>query len=477
MADETPIGADDVARKQFATAFRGFDQNEVRAFLAQLAAELGSLHERERALRERLATAEEKPAPRGPVGEDELEAALGVETTRVLHAAREAAAEIRAKAEESVGRMLREVNDETSRMKTEAETILGRRTEEAEAASSAILSAAEETAAIVRADAEASALATIEEAQQRGREMLAEAQAVRERVLKDLARRRKAAAAQLEQLLAGRQRLLSAYDVVRGTLDEATHELTVAEHEARQAAEAAGLRASADDELSLVHEPEPEPEPDPLAVEPQPDPRPDPSPEPEPETESVPESRREPQPDPEPEPNVIKEPQAAARPVAIVPSPAEVPEPGDTTDDRRSSSLRLLRRKGEAPEVPLLDEVDGVRVIRPEAAPSSRPMVVPDLPEQPESEPEPLATEEKPVDDLFARLRADRAAAVAHAEEVLTAAPEVDASEEPAAEPVVVEDAVFEQRDAALETAERALTRALKRALADEQNEVLDALR
>jgi hypothetical protein len=167
--------------------------------------------------------------------------------------------------------------------------------------------------------------------------------------------------------------------------------------------------------------------------------------------------------------------------VAIVPSPADVPEPGDTTDDRRSSSLRLLRRKGEAPEVPLLDEVDGVRVIRPDAAPTSRPVVVPDLPDQPEPgpepEPEPVATEEKPVDDLFARLRADRAAAVAHAEEVLTAAPEVDASEEPAAEPVVVEDAVFERRDAALETAERALTRALKRALADEQNEVLDALR
>ena len=41
----------------------------------------------------------------------------------------------------------------------------------------------------------------------------------------------------------------------------------------------------------------------------------------------------------------------------------------------------------------------------------------------------------------------------------------------------VVVDAAFEARDAALEPVERALTRSLKRALADEQNEVLDTLR
>ena len=44
MADDT-IGADEIARKQFSTAFRGFDQSEVRAFLGQLAASLASLQE------------------------------------------------------------------------------------------------------------------------------------------------------------------------------------------------------------------------------------------------------------------------------------------------------------------------------------------------------------------------------------------------------------------------------------------------
>src|SRR4051812_50225378 len=131
MADEKPIGADDVARKQFDTAFRGFDQHEVRAYLARVATELASLQEREKGLRERLAALEAKPAP-APMAEDELENALGAETTRVLHAAREAAAEIRSRAEQSVARLLRETNDEVSRLKDEASTVLARRTEEAE---------------------------------------------------------------------------------------------------------------------------------------------------------------------------------------------------------------------------------------------------------------------------------------------------------------------------------------------------------
>ena len=69
--------------------------------------------------------------------------------------------------------------------------------------------------------------------------MVAEAQKVRERMLNDLARRRKAFRQQIERLQAGRDRLLAAYDVVRETLDVATEELHVALPEARLAAESA----------------------------------------------------------------------------------------------------------------------------------------------------------------------------------------------------------------------------------------------
>src|SRR5690606_754350 len=91
----------------------------------------------------------------------------------------------------------------------------------------------------------------VEAARTQGREMVAEAQVVRERILTDLARRRKSARAQLEQLRAARERLVEAYAVVRRTLDEATTELTVALPEARLAAEAAGRRADEDDDLSV----------------------------------------------------------------------------------------------------------------------------------------------------------------------------------------------------------------------------------
>src|SRR5439155_15067260 len=66
------------------------------------------------------------------------------------------------------------------------------------------------------------------------------------------ARRRRIAHLQVEQLRAGRERLLEAYRVVRRTLDEATDELSVAEAEARIAAENAARRVSAEAEITVA---------------------------------------------------------------------------------------------------------------------------------------------------------------------------------------------------------------------------------
>jgi cell division initiation protein len=425
MTDE--MDAEDIARKQFSTSFRGFDQYEVRAYLGEVATTMAALREREKALRDRIDAAEERTTASTTETFD-LEAALGAETTKVLHAAREAAAEIRSHAEESVARLLREATDEAAAMRAEAESILATRTEEADAEAATIIAAAET----------------------RGREMVGEAQAVRERMLKDLSRKRKVAAVQLEQLLAARQRLLDAYDVVRQNLDGVTEELAVAEEQARLAADIVGLKPHAD-----------EPEPEPVETEPV---------EPETETEPV-------------------EEEAAVEAIVIVDDElADAPQGSATTpDDRRSSSLRLLRPEPLEAD----DPGEGVRVLRPEAAPAASPVsLVPDEPEsEPESEPETEPEPDEQADDLFARLRADRAAALEHAETVLADAPEHEAepespaeADEPAAAPPVEEvapevDAAFEVRDGALEPIERALVKALKRSLADEQNEVLDTLR
>ena len=125
-----------------------------------------------------------------------------------LAAAQGAAGEIRAKAEENVARLLREARDESQQMREDAESVLSRKTGEAEEAAAAIRAEAE--GVIEKARAEAADL--VEAGRQEGRDMVAEAQKVRQRMLDDLSRRRKLLRQQIEQLQAGRERLLAAYD-------------------------------------------------------------------------------------------------------------------------------------------------------------------------------------------------------------------------------------------------------------------------
>lgn len=250
MPELRVIGAEEVARKEFATSFRGFDQHEVRAYLGHLGTELAALRARERSLEERLAAAESKALPR-ELGHEELEAALGHEMAKVLQAAREAATEIRTRAEEQVARLLREASDESSHLRREAAALVAEGSAEAERAAAALRDEAGRGAEATRAAAAASVAGELEAARELGRQMVGEAQAVRERILRDLGRRRRLGQQHLEQLRAGRDRLLEACRSVQGALDVATAELVVSEPEARAAAETAGLRAAGETELTL----------------------------------------------------------------------------------------------------------------------------------------------------------------------------------------------------------------------------------
>jgi DivIVA domain-containing protein len=472
VAPAGPISADEVARKTFPSSFRGFDPDQVRVFLGQVAAELAALQERERLLIERVAAAEAKAAqaeaaaeaavasavPPEP-GEAELMAALGREAGRVLAAAKEAGAEIRSTAEKHASRVHREAREEASRLRAEAERVAETRAAEAEALADALRADAEEAAAETRAEAELQAQVTVEGAADRGREMVKEAQAVRERILRDLARRRRTAHQQLEQLRAGRERLLETYAVARSIMDEATAELAVAEVEARGAAEAAALQ---------LEEPEPtieEMEAEVVAMREAP-------PE-EAEVERPPEDAPPPAAEGAPdEPLDAEQPAASSvEPKAPVLDLREQPpsEPVATVGERRTSALRILRPA--------------------EPEPSPAP------PEHGEA-PAAVATEEAPdrpaVDEVFARLRADVAVPEQPAPEepepaaVAEPQPEADAgaeepeeaeeAEEPE-EPEADDADALRRRDADLAPVEKELSRALKRELADDQNAVLDALR
>ena len=188
-----------VSAAAFTVARRGYDQTEVRDFLRMVSAELARLQERERFLESELKAMQTRgmSAP-GMLDEDVVTALLGEEAARVLAAAREASTQIRQRAEENATRLVKEAASDAARLREEAELEAVRR----------------------RDDAASDAEAEIELAKQQGREMVNEAREYREKVLSELARRRELARAQIEQLVANRDRLLNAFERARLATDD-----------------------------------------------------------------------------------------------------------------------------------------------------------------------------------------------------------------------------------------------------------------
>jgi DivIVA domain-containing protein len=189
-----PSSPASVRDANFPTSRRGFDQSEVREFLRMVAAELARMQERERYLDQELRSMRlHRPGPPPELDDETLARLLGEETTRILQAARESAAAIRAKAEEAAERQLREAREDAQHLRDEIDSEVNRR----------------------RRDAEQDAEAELEMAKQQGREMVEEARAYRERVLSELSRRRDLARQQIDQLVHGRDRLVQAFERAR----------------------------------------------------------------------------------------------------------------------------------------------------------------------------------------------------------------------------------------------------------------------
>ncbi|MDW3214797.1 MAG: DivIVA domain-containing protein [Ilumatobacteraceae bacterium] len=200
-----PSSPASVAEAGFSTSRRGFSQDEVRAFLTSVAAELGRLQERERQLEARLRDAEAEAAavPAPELDDETVAALLGEETLRVLQTARESASQIKIRAEETAAKILNDANDEVNRLRQESEVEAARK----------------------RHDATSDAEAEVALAKQQGREMVNEARAYRERVLADLERRTKLARQQIEDLVHGRDRLLQVFERARLVAVDVTSEL------------------------------------------------------------------------------------------------------------------------------------------------------------------------------------------------------------------------------------------------------------
>ena len=241
------MSAEMIAGRRFAQSWRGYDTEEVKQFLSQVAGQVRTLRERceqaEHARREA-----EQRASHPELDEAVLMSAVGEETASILRSAHGAAAEITSKADAKAQAIVSAAEAKAAQLESEAESLLAARSAEADEVANELREQALAEADQVRELAQQQAKAVTDDATSNAEHVVQEAQALRERILTDLARRRKLGSVQVEQLRAGRDRLLDAYMTVRRTLDEVTDELQRADAEARAAADAVGRQHGLDAE-------------------------------------------------------------------------------------------------------------------------------------------------------------------------------------------------------------------------------------
>jgi len=515
-----PVSAEDAEHRGFATSFRGFDPAEVRAYLRRVASTMRTLQDEQRRLETRAREAERR-AEHPTLDDATLAAALGDEMARILRSAQEAAAEIRGKAESHVAAIAQQARDEGARLTAEAASILQVRRAAADAEAEQIIRSATEEADRLRAEARAETETIAADAAARAEATVDEAREQRAAVLSDLRRRRRVANTQIEQLRAGRDRLLAAYAVVGRTLGEVSDELQRADAEARAAADDVGRRLTAatdpekvdalalpaEDPLEFLSLPVVPVDPDPAemtaevitAVT---------------EAQGPAESTArtdEPGKAAAPSPSTPVAPSGGApagrphrgkgrggRPPQTPTTPGPAPA-AKATPSQKPSPTPAVKREPARTAVPAPKSAPPAATTVPVASRLSAPSVAAPPPAPAPSEAaqpadaEPAAPERKSdekerrdtaaTDDLFARLRAEREVSVAAAEATLRAddepsAPRAGAVEKPDGEAASRPDRrLFVVRAEALDPLEVQLSRRIKRALQDEQNMALDRLR
>ena len=220
MASGLDFDPERFERQSFELVRRGFEPSAVQRELQRAAAAVRELQRQVESLGGQLRAAQSSDTE--PLEARRVAEALGAEATKVLDAAQAAAVE------------------RAERAEREAEAVR----EEAIAAADAIRAEAEAERERILEEAAGEAEAVAEDGRLRGREMVNEAQVVRERMLGDLARKRQTGRAQVEQLRAGRDRLLESLSIAQASLDTAMKDLVESVPEARAAAERAGIRIS-----------------------------------------------------------------------------------------------------------------------------------------------------------------------------------------------------------------------------------------
>ena len=253
------LSSESIRSQKFDTSFRGYDTGQVRQFLSRVGVHVSNLHDQVAGLSLELDSARsvrpviDLTTPAGAtVHTSEAHADATVELIVADEASAVAAAQLVDDARREAKLIIDRANSEAGRIllraraesrgkqrdgrgvEPEGDHLMGH-------VSTGML--ADGPVGLGDTDVETDAV-TAEAAREQARAMIGEARAVRERILTDLAKRRRTAHVQLEQLRVGREKLLETMREARRVVDVATGDLQHAETEARLAGEAAGRRVS-----------------------------------------------------------------------------------------------------------------------------------------------------------------------------------------------------------------------------------------
>lgn len=240
MADrlptETPferMDPDQVSEQSFAVTRKGFDKGQVQAYLVSVGNQIKAGQQQIRDLREQVTQADEQP---------EAESEFSSEGVKLLDSDVEAS---RRQTQTEAGEMATRARRLAEQLQTTVAELRSQQEVSGAEALAELLEQAYEQAQGVAGllqEARDQAEAEVEHGRDRGREIVEQAKTLRLTVLRDMARRRQAARAQVERLRAGRDKLISILNEARSSIDQSIDSAKLSLAEAKVLADAAARR-------------------------------------------------------------------------------------------------------------------------------------------------------------------------------------------------------------------------------------------
>lgn len=251
LGGDTPferVNPEDVSSQTFAVVRKGFDQKQVQAYLVSLGNQIKSGQQQIRDLREQVAQFDAQPEPEPEFSRQGVKLLDdGMEASRRL--TQTEANEMAARASRLAEKLDKSVEDLRSRQDLsdagELLELLEQAGEQAQAVAGLLQEAREQ------------AEAEVEHGRVQGREIVEQAKTLRLTVLRDMARRRQTARAQVERLRAGRDKLMATLSEARHSIEQSMEAAKLSLAEAKVVADAAARRVEDETEptdLALLSE-------------------------------------------------------------------------------------------------------------------------------------------------------------------------------------------------------------------------------